>query len=189
MTINQNILLSSFLFLYAINSSLFISSTWLYLVSYLIVCILMLSLYNKSTNKADIDPRKSIIKTIFLTILGVAGAIGVQLVAITLFPNKFVEVQSLNLSIGLVIPILLNPVMEELLFRYSLPTFFAQRYSFFLSSVLSAMLFSLLHGSNFFMYTSIGLLFSFLYSYTGYLWSPILAHILMNAIIIFIKIN
>lgn len=75
------------------------------------------------------------------------------------------------------------PVMEEFVFRKAIFTQLnMSRVGIYGSAVISALLFAFIHfDGHYLLYGSLGLLFSYLYYKTNNIFTPMLAHGLMNA--------
>ncbi|WP_394348166.1 CPBP family intramembrane glutamic endopeptidase [Saccharicrinis carchari] len=78
--------------------------------------------------------------------------------------------------------ILIAPIMEELIFRGVIFKLLKENYSFWISVIISSMLFAGVHFnfsdlSFLFVY---GILFCWVYDKTKSLWAPIVLHVLIN---------
>ena len=75
------------------------------------------------------------------------------------------------------------PVMEEFVFRKAIFTQLnMSRVGLYGSAVISALLFAFIHfDGHYLLYGSLGLWFSYLYYKTNNIFTPMLAHGLMNA--------
>lgn len=94
--------------------------------------------------------------------------------------------------------ILLAPFLEELVFRGAIFRGIRSKYGFLCSSIISSILFGLIHVStvftsgNFidiiylFLYTGIGFLFCGTYEYNKSIWACVILHVLYNAYTILI---
>lgn len=82
-----------------------------------------------------------------------------------------------------------GPIMEEFVFRRSLTSIFNQYLGFWIAAIISSALFSLAHADgHFLVYFSMGMVFSLLYKLTGKIWTSIIAHTGMNAIVVIIQL-
>ncbi|KRL02888.1 CPBP family intramembrane glutamic endopeptidase [Liquorilactobacillus capillatus] len=85
--------------------------------------------------------------------------------------------------------VLAAPIMEEFVFRKVLFGNLSGLLGQVGAALLSSTLFSIAHqDAHFFTYAIIGLTFCFIYSKTGKLHSSMLAHILMNTIIVILNL-
>jgi membrane protease YdiL (CAAX protease family) len=83
------------------------------------------------------------------------------------------------------------PIMEELVFRKvlfgNLSTLFGMRSNLGLTimAIISSLAFAFMHNdSHIFLYAAIGLLFCWLYYKTGRIQTSMIAHILMNGLVV-----
>nr|WP_279665708.1 type II CAAX endopeptidase family protein [Ectobacillus ponti] len=85
---------------------------------------------------------------------------------------------------------ILGPIMEEIVFRKILFGTLYQRYNFLVGAVLSSLIFAAVHFDfqHLLIYTSMGLVFAFLYVQTRRLIVPIMAHVLMNTFVILVNV-
>lgn len=81
-----------------------------------------------------------------------------------------------------------GPILEELVFRRVIFGSLKQVTSFWLSALVSAMFFALLHNDikHILLYAITGFILAFLYNKTGRILAPIIAHILLNTFVLFI---
>ncbi|WAA09232.1 CPBP family intramembrane glutamic endopeptidase [Fervidibacillus albus] len=79
-----------------------------------------------------------------------------------------------------------GPILEEIVFRKILFGTLYKRYNFFISALISSILFALAHleVEHILLYSSIGFVFSYLYVRTRRIIVPITTHILMNTIVV-----
>lgn len=85
----------------------------------------------------------------------------------------------------LVIPVLIGPILEELVFRYALLGSFLKRMKTSYAVILSSLLFGILHGSltNLVIYVFCGIVFSVIYIKTRSILTSIMAHSFMNGFV------
>lgn len=78
-----------------------------------------------------------------------------------------------------------GPIMEEFVFRRAILGWSAKKIGFIGGALLSSALFSLAHADgHFLVYFSLGLLFAGLYKWTGKVWTAMLTHCGMNALVV-----
>lgn len=83
-----------------------------------------------------------------------------------------------------------GPIMEELLFRRAGIAFFSQYISPLLSACLTSFLFALAHNDgHLIVYFIMGMVFYYLYRRTGSIWTSIIAHCGMNALVVLIQLS
>ncbi|WP_455660818.1 CPBP family intramembrane glutamic endopeptidase [Pradoshia sp.] len=84
----------------------------------------------------------------------------------------------------------IGPILEEIVFRKILfGALLYKRLGFFLSALISSVIFSLAHGEpeHTLLYSAMGFTFAFLYVKTGRIIVPIIAHVSMNTLVILIS--
>jgi uncharacterized protein len=91
----------------------------------------------------------------------------------------------------LIIVTILGPILEEIIFRYVLFGTLYKKLNFFLSALISSLIFAVVHMdfSHILVYASMGFVFSFLYVKTKRIIVPIVAHTLMNALVMFMQLS
>lgn len=87
--------------------------------------------------------------------------------------------------------VLIGPFLEEVVFRRIIFGSLNQTTNFFLATIVSAIMFGLVHMelSHILTYVSTGLVLAFLYNKTQRLLTTVIAHILLNSFVIFINLN
>lgn len=93
--------------------------------------------------------------------------------------------------IMMVSSVLLAPILEELIFRRIIFGSLIQKYNFFISTIISAFIFGLVHMEfiHILIYTATGFVFSFLYYKTKRLMTSIIAHMLLNGFVTVLQLN
>lgn len=87
--------------------------------------------------------------------------------------------------------VVLGPVLEELIFRRVLFGTLIQKYNFFISAFASALVFAAIHldFEHIILYAISGFIFAFLYHKTKSIWTPIIAHMLLNGFVTIMQLN
>lgn len=82
-----------------------------------------------------------------------------------------------------IVPAIVGPILEELIFRKIIFGSFYKRMNFFFAALLSSLVFAALHMdfSHLLTYVTMGLVFAFLYVQTKRIWVPIIVHMSMNS--------
>lgn len=81
------------------------------------------------------------------------------------------------------------PVMEEFVFRRALPGLLELKMNTWLAFVISSLLFAIAHfDGHILLYFSLGMFFSLLYYVTGSIWTSIIAHAGMNALVVIVSL-
>lgn len=93
--------------------------------------------------------------------------------------------------IFIIVVTLLGPFLEEIVFRYILFGSLYHRFSFFVSALISSVIFALVHQDfpHLLIYISMGFVFAFLYVKTKRIIVPICAHMLMNSFVVVINLS
>src|SRR5699024_2964189 len=94
--------------------------------------------------------------------------------------------------LAIINPILIAPIFEELVFRRVIFKELHHHYPFWFAGSVSAILFSILHGDifNILLYYIAGMILAYIYKKSDNIMTPIITHILLNAVpIILILFN
>ncbi|WP_077324411.1 CPBP family intramembrane glutamic endopeptidase [Virgibacillus siamensis] len=91
----------------------------------------------------------------------------------------------------MIIPALIAPIMEEIIFRKIIFGVLYKRTNFFLAALLSSFIFGIIHGEpeHILIYASMGFVFAFLYVQTKRIIVPILVHMLLNSISVIVQFS
>lgn len=97
--------------------------------------------------------------------------------------DLIVKLSEMNI-LFLLLPALIGPIIEELVFRKALFGSLAKKINLHVAAVISALIFSLIHFDleHTLIYFVMGLIFTFLYVQTKRIIIPILAHMGMNSL-------
>ena len=103
---------------------------------------------------------------------------------------SLVEIAKLAPVMIIVIAVI-GPILEEFVFRRVIFGSFFQVWGFWLSAIVSAIVFAAIHFdfTHILLYTICGLIFAFLYYKTKRLLTSIVAHILLNSYVSIINLN
>ncbi|MEJ9231059.1 CPBP family intramembrane metalloprotease [Peribacillus butanolivorans] len=84
----------------------------------------------------------------------------------------------------------IGPILEEILFRKIIFGSLNKRFNFFISALISSVIFGLAHGEleHLLLYTAMGFTFAFLYAKTGRILVSMVAHIAMNTLVIILQV-
>lgn len=124
---------------------------------------------------------------------GLAGSIEVYLLGIEPGSEntmQIMEIARMN-ALFILIPAIIAPILEEIIFRKIIFGTFYKRMNFFIAAVLSALIFGLVHWDfeHLLMYMAMGLVFAFLYVKTKRILVPIIVHAGMNSLVVFLQYN
>ncbi|QTM98146.1 CPBP family intramembrane metalloprotease [Sediminibacillus dalangtanensis] len=86
--------------------------------------------------------------------------------------------------IFIIIPTIIAPILEEIIFRKIIFGSLYKRMNFFIAALASSIIFGLVHMdvTHIITYTGMGLVFAFLYVHTNRIIVPIITHMAMNTI-------
>lgn len=161
-------------------------------IAALVVILFLMRPFMKIEDKSD---RPSIGMLIVWAIIGLAMAFGSQLVAslleITLFevePGSENTFEIMNIAraapIFIIVPALVGPILEEIIFRKIIFGSLYKRMNFFIAALLSALIFGIIHQEpeHMLVYAGMGFVFAFIYVQTKRIIIPIIVHMSMNTI-------
>lgn len=94
-----------------------------------------------------------------------------------------------TVPIFIIVSSIIGPILEEIVFRKIIFGVLYKRLKFFLSALLSSVIFALAHGEpeHLLLYSAIGFTFAFLYVKTKRIIVPIIAHVSMNTMVVLIQ--
>lgn len=164
------------------------------IISFTVALIVVLLLL-----RTDMSMRQdtSLPKTLFWSVFGVFLALAAQSIAAMIEMNLLgIEPGSQNTEVIvnlvkmtpwlIVVTSVIGPILEEIIFRKIIFGTLVPKLGFFLSALISASVFAIVHldFSHLLIYTSMGLVFAYLYSKTKQILVPIVAHVMMNTIVV-----
>lgn len=139
---------------------------------------------------------------ILWSILGLFMAYFSQAIAVTLETKLFGISQGsqntqdiMNITrmapLFMVIPMIIAPILEEIIFRKIIFGSLYKRTNFFIAGLLSAFIFGIIHGEpkHILIYAGMGFVFAFLYVKTKRIIVPIIVHMAMNSITVLLQYN
>ncbi|WP_442597644.1 CPBP family intramembrane glutamic endopeptidase [Neobacillus sp. D3-1R] len=89
----------------------------------------------------------------------------------------------------IIVSSVLGPILEEIVFRKIIFGSLYKRFNFFLSALISSVIFALAHTEpeHTLLYSAMGFTFAFLYVKTKRIWVPMFAHVAMNTFVVLIQ--
>lgn len=104
--------------------------------------------------------------------------------------QNIINIAKLNPAF-IVIPSLIAPILEEIVFRRIIFKKLFERFPFIVSASISSIIFAFMHGDLpfFLSYFLIGFIFCYLYKRTNSILVPILTHMFMNSFVVFQQIK
>lgn len=168
-------------------------------VAFAIVLLLLRNHFKSNEFRGDASPVST---SVLWAVGGVFMALFVQVLAANIEIQVFgIEGESENTKVIMevlqVTPLLIlvtsiiGPILEEIIFRKILFGVLYQRINFFLSALISSLVFALVHGEpqHVLLYGSMGFVFAFLYVKTKRILVPIFAHVAMNTFVVILQTN
>ncbi|MED3548837.1 type II CAAX endopeptidase family protein [Cytobacillus praedii] len=91
----------------------------------------------------------------------------------------------------IIVSSIIGPILEEIVFRKIIFGSLNKRLNFFLSALISSVIFSLAHAEieHTLLYSAMGFTFAFLYVKTKRIIVPIFAHVTMNTLVVILQLN
>jgi len=171
------------------------AAIYAYVGTFLIGLIITVYLMRDDLKEERIAHPISVGKIVGWSILGVFMAWISQAIAVTIEIEFFgINPESENTEmivdfaraniIFILIPAIIAPIVEELIFRKILFGTFYKKMNFFFAALLSSVVFALLHMDfeHFLIYATMGFVFAFLYVQTNRIIVPIIVHMALNTI-------
>lgn len=89
----------------------------------------------------------------------------------------------------IVVTSVIGPILEEIIFRKIIFGSLHKRFNFFISALISSVIFAAVHMDfiHILIYTAMGFVFAFLYAKTKTIIVPIFAHVAMNTIVVLMQ--
>lgn len=176
-----------------------ISVTWS-IFSFVMGLIIILFIMKPDLQRGNERDAVPLSTAILWSILGLFMAYFSQIIAVTIEVSLFgIEAGSANTQqimdvsraapLFLIIPAIIAPVLEELIFRKIIFGTLYKRMNFFFAGLLSALIFGFIHGEpqHILIYGSMGFVFAFLYVKTKRILVPIIVHAGMNTIAVLMQ--
>ena len=119
---------------------------------------------------------------------GIAAMIEMELFGISPGSENTQQIMDISRAAPLfiLIPAIIAPILEEIIFRKIIFGSLYKRMNFFFAGLLSALIFGFIHGEpqHILIYASMGFVFAFLYVKTKRILVPILVHAGMNTMVV-----
>jgi len=171
------------------------AAVYAYIGSFIVALIITLSLMRNDLREERLNNPLSVGKIIGWSVLGVFLAWFSQAIAVSIEMQLFgIEPTSENTEIivdftrsnilFILIPAMIAPVLEEIIFRKILFGTFYKKMNFFFAALLSSFIFAVLHldFEHLLIYATMGFVFAFLYVQTKRIIVPIIVHMTINTI-------
>jgi len=177
----------------------FAGVTWLVISFTITIVIILLLLREEMVNANEVRNGASLGRSILWSITGVFLALFAQAFAANIERLIGIEVGSDNTQqilriiesfpIMIVVSSVIGPILEEIVFRKIIFGAFYKRFNFFLSALLSSVIFSFAHmePEHTLLYSAMGFTFAYLYVKTNRILVPIVAHVSMNTFVVLVQ--
>ena len=173
------------------------------IISFIIGLVIILLFVKKAgpVTKLDADPPLPAGKSVIWALAGVFMAFLSQYIAAMMEHALGIDPASANtetliqtvemVPLFIIITSLIGPILEEIVFRKVIFGFLYNRFSFFLSALMSSLIFAIVHmdPSHIIVYSAMGFTFAFLYMKTRRIIVPIAAHFMMNTVAVLTQVN
>ncbi len=171
---------------------------WL-VTSFAITLLIILWVLRNDSDTRFEKNKASITSSVVWAISGVFLALFAQSVAANIEAMMGIKTGSENTQhiIGIIdsfpivifISSIVGPILEEIVFRKIIFGALHQRFNFFISALISSVIFALAHMefAHVLLYSAIGFTFAFLYVKTKRIIVPIIAHVSMNTLVVIIQ--
>lgn len=176
------------------------SAAYWIVFSFVVALLLILVLMRKDMKENIERNRASVPMSILWAIAGIFLAFFSQSIAGSIEQMLGVETESENtqnlVSLIYQVPLVIfvtsviGPILEEIIFRKIIFGSLYKRFNFFISALISSVIFGLAHGEleHLLLYAAMGFTFAFLYAKTGRILVSIAAHVAMNTLVIIIQV-
>ncbi|KZE65654.1 hypothetical protein AWM68_20510 [Fictibacillus phosphorivorans] len=135
------------------------------------------------------------------SIIGIFMAYAAQIIASMIEMNLFgiqpgsentknlVEIVK-NVKYFMIVTAIVGPILEEIIFRKIIFGSLHKRFNFFISALISSLIFAAVHAdfTHLLIYTAMGFTFAYLYVRTKRLIVPIAAHVAMNTLVLIVQV-
>jgi membrane protease YdiL (CAAX protease family) len=171
---------------------------WL-VISFSIALIVILFILKKEMTKSYDRKGSSLGNSIIWAIFGVFLALFAQTIAANIERLFGIEMGSENTQqilkiintfpMAILVSSIIGPILEEIVFRKIIFGALYKRFNFFISALISSVIFALAHMEphHILIYAAMGFTFAFLYIKTKHILVPIFAHVAMNTLVVLIQ--
>lgn len=171
---------------------------WL-IISFSIALLIILFMLRKEMAKSDDRKGSRIGNSGIWAIFGVFLALFAQTVAANIERLFGIEMGSENTQqilkiinsfpLAILVSSIIGPILEEIVFRKILFGTLYKKFNFFISALISSVIFALAHmePQHVLIYAAMGFTFAFLYIKTKHILVPIFAHVAMNTLVVLIQ--
>ncbi|MEW9052276.1 MAG: type II CAAX endopeptidase family protein [Neobacillus sp.] len=172
---------------------------WL-IFSFSLALIIILFLLRKEMRKPRLDERGGSLSQsavwavagIFLALFSQAIAANIErLIGIEMGSENTQQIMRIieSFPLAILVSSVIGPILEEIVFRKIIFGSLFKRFNFFVSALISSVIFALAHmePQHLLLYSAMGFTFAFLYVKTKNILVPIFAHVSMNTLVVVIQ--
>ena len=183
---------------WGISQSLAVPS-WL-LASFTIALLIIIFILRKEMNNRDFRKKGgSLGQSVIWAISGIFLALFAQYAAAIIENLLGIEMGSENTKdiltiieafpLAIIVTSIIGPILEEIVFRKIIFGSLHKRYNFFISALISSVIFAAAHMEfqHILLYSAMGFTFAFLYVKTKTIIVPIFAHVAMNTLVVLVQ--
>ena len=174
--------------------------SWL-IASFSLALIIVLLILRKEMNSRSSMSEKgsSFVSSAIWAIFGVFLALFAQTVAGNIERLIGVDMSSENTKdilniinafpLAIMVSSVFGPILEEIVFRKIIFGSLHKRFNFFISAIISSVIFALAHmePQHVLLYSAMGFTFAYLYVKTKHIIVPIFAHVAMNTLVVVVQ--
>lgn len=167
------------------------------IIAFSIALMIILSIL-KTKKEEKLENRATVNQVIVWSFIGIFMAFGAQALSVLIEMNvlgikpgsentaQIMDIAKMAPAFVL-IPAILAPILEEIVFRKVIFGSLYKRMNFFFAAIISSLIFGVIHLdlTHLLIYTSMGFVFAFLYVKTKRIIVPIIVHMGMNSITVF----
>jgi uncharacterized protein len=172
---------------------------WL-IFSFTVALIIILFILRKEMGATRLNERENSAGFLFMwSIIGFFMALFAQYIAAILESMLGIKMGSENtqqilsiietLPLAILVTSIVGPILEEIVFRKIIFGALYKRFNFFISALISSLIFALVHmdPAHILIYSAMGFTFAFLYVKTKRIIVPIFAHVAMNTMVVLVQ--
>lgn len=161
----------------------------------IIIFILRKEMNNRSFSKKGASFGQSVrwaISGIFLALFAqYAAAIIENLLGVKMGSENTKDILTIieAFPLAIIVTSIIGPILEEIVFRKIIFGALHQRFNFFISAIISSVIFAAAHMEfqHILLYSAMGFTFAFLYVKTKSIFVPIFAHVAMNTLVVLVQ--
>jgi len=183
---------------FGINQRLAVPS-WL-LASFTVALLIIIFILRKERNNRSFNKNGgSVGNSVLWAFCGIFLALFAQYVAAIIENLLGVKMGSENTKdiltiieafpLAIIVTSIIGPILEEIVFRKIIFGSLHNRFNFFISALISSVIFAAAHMEfqHILLYSAMGFTFAFLYVITKSIFVPIFAHVAMNTLVVLVQ--